>query len=318
SARQRHQHRRDAFAARLQSQHAAVFVIGMRIHLHQPRRRLQASQHQLQPRHTGFLRERLIVAIDVMIVRRLFRSLRGGGYCGRGRKHTQQHRRPKPAAHQSKPELFEDPKHAHLMDFPQRKEQIYSVWRGRPRPRTFARKTIAGEAKSLSGPSPAPPRISAGIRAPLAQFDGTPGPRAPPPAADPIAEPGRRNNSRSPPDAEMRMQSLFRRKLPVSYPGDTSFRDSVWLIIRSLPAPPTGGYPLLAPCPGMPLPVPASTWDFPSSAAPLAALPSSSPAASALKLAPNLTIPSLHPVPDTPLPAPFSPPQQKPGRTFAS
>src|SRR5208282_319002 len=171
---------------------------------------------------------------------------------------------------------------------------------------------------SLNAPSPAPPRISVGIPPPLAQFDGTLDPRALPPTVDPIAAPGARNNSRPRPCAGTRRQSLFRRKPPVKYPGDTSFRDSVSLAIRFLPALPSGGYPLPAPCPGMPLPARASTWDCPSSAARLAALPSFSPAASALKLAPNLTIPSLHPVQETGWPAPHSRPPQKQERRFAS
>ena len=77
-ARQRHQQCRDAFPARFERQHAAVFVIGMRRDLHQTGRRLQASQHQLQPRRTGFLRERFIIMIDAMTGRGLFRRLRWG------------------------------------------------------------------------------------------------------------------------------------------------------------------------------------------------------------------------------------------------
>ena len=83
AARQRHQQRQGAFPARLQRQHATVFVIGMRRDLHQPRRGVQASQHQLQPRRTRFLRELLIVMISAMvnvtIARGLLGRLRSGG-----------------------------------------------------------------------------------------------------------------------------------------------------------------------------------------------------------------------------------------------
>ena len=41
----------------------------MRVRLHQPPRRLQAPQHQLQPRVAGILRERLIEMIDSLIGR---------------------------------------------------------------------------------------------------------------------------------------------------------------------------------------------------------------------------------------------------------
>ena len=59
AARQRHQSHGRALAPRLQRQHAAVFVIRMRIHLQQSRCRLQPPQRLLQPQRPRILRQRI-------------------------------------------------------------------------------------------------------------------------------------------------------------------------------------------------------------------------------------------------------------------
>ena len=59
AASERHQQRGHAFAARLESQHAAIFVVGMRDGLHQASGGLQAKQHLLQSRRACVGRQRI-------------------------------------------------------------------------------------------------------------------------------------------------------------------------------------------------------------------------------------------------------------------
>src|SRR5208282_5210691 len=132
---------------------------------------------------------------------------------------------------------------------------------------------------ALTSPTPPPPRTFSGMPGTFAQSGETRHPRANSPATDPIATLGGRNNFLPLPAARRRRQSLFRRKPLVTCPRDTSPRDSAWLIIHFLPAPPDGEYSPEAACPGKPPPDPASTWDCSSSEAPLAELPSSCPRA---------------------------------------
>ena len=59
AAGESHQKRRDSFAARLERQHASIFVIGMRRGLHQAGRGLQPNQHLLQSGCAGVGRQRI-------------------------------------------------------------------------------------------------------------------------------------------------------------------------------------------------------------------------------------------------------------------
>ena len=76
AAVERHQQCRNALAARFEGQHAAIFVVGMGIGLHQAGGGLQAAQHQLQASGSRVLRDRLVIMIDGMIGRAVGRMIR--------------------------------------------------------------------------------------------------------------------------------------------------------------------------------------------------------------------------------------------------